>query len=153
MFDILVVWLAHLCVCRYFEANGHGTVLFSDPALATIKSAYKGLVDGDISPTATAIRDLQSAINLINQTVGDAMSDLLLVLAIMAKVTSSQFNSPPCRTTRIALPCARVTRCHVPTSCRNALTNSARVGLYGSHAWMRPSGQPFIATSRTDSSK
>lgn len=54
----------------YFEANGHGTVLFSPSALAKIHSA----------PHAEA---LQALTELINQTVGDALSDLLLVETVL----------------------------------------------------------------------
>ena len=53
----------------YFEANGHGTVLFSDAALAAIAAGPSD--------------DLRAAVDLINQTVGDAISDLLLVEAIL----------------------------------------------------------------------
>ncbi|CAG8702110.1 11200_t:CDS:10, partial [Gigaspora rosea] len=46
----------------YFEANGHGTVLFKQEK---------------------AIKKLQALTELINQTVGDALSDLLFVEAIL----------------------------------------------------------------------
>ncbi|KAL9932767.1 hypothetical protein V8E36_008466 [Tilletia maclaganii] len=64
----------------YFEANGHGTVLFSAHALETIKSALQ-------SPPTPAIQDalvqLQALSELINQTVGDALSDMLLVEVVL----------------------------------------------------------------------
>lgn len=62
-------------------------MLFSDAAKATIKAAHAELAEDDVSPKAAAVRDLQAAVDLINQAVGDAISDLLLVLAILAKVT------------------------------------------------------------------
>ncbi|XP_040563395.1 phosphoacetylglucosamine mutase [Lepeophtheirus salmonis] len=51
----------------YFEANGHGTIIFSPECLSQIPqdSQLKNLVD------------------LINQTVGDAISDMLLVETIL----------------------------------------------------------------------
>lgn len=62
----------------YFEANGHGTVLFSDAALAQINA---------IKPTSeehgNQIANLRAFIDLTNQTVGDALSDLLLVEAVL----------------------------------------------------------------------
>lgn len=63
----------------YFEANGHGTVLFSEPFVETLKTS---------SPSTPqekrAIDTLFEISNLINQTVGDAISDLLAVLIVLA---------------------------------------------------------------------
>eukprot|EP00040_Diaphanoeca_grandis_P005547 m.33320 g.33320 ORF g.33320 m.33320 type:complete len:535 (-) comp16796_c0_seq1:28-1632(-) len=65
----------------YFEANGHGTVIFSEAALGTIQSA-----NGKGTPEQNkAITDLLAVIDVINQTVGDAISDLLLVEVILAE--------------------------------------------------------------------
>lgn len=62
----------------YFEANGHGTVLFSPEALHNIRSAQIK------SPArAAALTQLRNLTDLINQTVGDAISDMLLVEAIL----------------------------------------------------------------------
>ena len=62
----------------YFEANGHGTVLFSPLATAAIKSHEPS------SPAQlSALASLVAITELINQTVGDAISDLLLVETIM----------------------------------------------------------------------
>jgi len=63
----------------YFEANGHGTVMFSEQALKVL-STYEPQ-----SPAQnTALETLRALTNLINQTVGDAISDLLLVEVILA---------------------------------------------------------------------
>ncbi|GIZ37352.1 hypothetical protein CKM354_000080200 [Cercospora kikuchii] len=63
----------------YFEANGHGTILFSNNALRTI---YK---QEPQSPAQLEnLEILQGLTELINQTVGDAISDFLLVEAILA---------------------------------------------------------------------
>lgn len=62
----------------YFEANGHGTVLFS----ASAQRAFK-----ETSPASPAAEDalhqLTALAELINQTVGDALSDMLLVEVIL----------------------------------------------------------------------
>lgn len=63
----------------YFEANGHGTVLFS-PESEKKLFAY----DGETEDERKAIKVLRSFSKLINQTVGDAISDLLSVLSILA---------------------------------------------------------------------
>ncbi|KAI1809660.1 phosphoglucomutase/phosphomannomutase domain-containing protein [Poronia punctata] len=63
----------------YFEANGHGTVLFSPAALQTFKTKEPQ------SPAQKDALDILSALaDLINQTVGDAISDMLLVEVILA---------------------------------------------------------------------
>jgi phosphoacetylglucosamine mutase len=61
----------------YFEANGHGTVLFA-------KGFYDFLLHADRFVRGhRALRCLQLLPALINQAVGDALSDLLLVDAIL----------------------------------------------------------------------
>lgn len=65
----------------YFEANGHGTVLFSDEVTNKINNAVK---DASVSQGAKkALERLQAVIDVINQTVGDALSDLLLVETVL----------------------------------------------------------------------
>ena len=54
----------------YFEANGHGTVVFSDRAVEVIKE--RG------GPK------LATLVDVINQTVGDAISDMLAVECVLA---------------------------------------------------------------------
>jgi len=54
----------------YFEANGHGTVVFSDRAVDIIKE--KGGAK------------LSTLLDVINQTVGDAISDMLTVECVLA---------------------------------------------------------------------
>ncbi|ESO82826.1 hypothetical protein LOTGIDRAFT_229832 [Lottia gigantea] len=65
----------------YFEANGHGTVLFSDTAMKKVKEAKQG--SSLSSDKRQIIVRLSTMIDLINQTVGDALSDMLLVEVIL----------------------------------------------------------------------
>jgi len=63
----------------YFEANGHGTVLFSDPAIKLIREAQPK------SPGQQyALDSLKACIDLINQAVGDALSDMLFAEVVLA---------------------------------------------------------------------
>jgi len=63
----------------YFEANGHGTVLFSRDATNAFKNAApQSPAQKDALDTLAALSDL------INQTVGDAISDMLMVEVILA---------------------------------------------------------------------
>ncbi|XP_061602487.1 phosphoacetylglucosamine mutase [Cololabis saira] len=66
----------------YFEANGHGTVLFSKAAEEKIRQRAEDANINDEMKKAALL--LQSTINVINQTVGDAIADMLLVEAILA---------------------------------------------------------------------
>ena len=63
----------------YFEANGHGTILFSPMAQRTIQT-----YEPKSPAQQTALETLRALNDLINQTVGDALSDLLLVEAVLA---------------------------------------------------------------------
>ncbi|KAF8248271.1 Phosphoacetylglucosamine mutase [Wilcoxina mikolae CBS 423.85] len=63
----------------YFEANGHGTVVFNKGALQDIAEHTP-----ESPAQATALENLRALVDLINQTVGDALSDLLLVEVILA---------------------------------------------------------------------
>ena len=89
----------------YFEANGHGTVLFSDAATAVIKAEVASGVNGtrhalagtpstDAYDPGPAV-ELLNFSRLINQTVGDALSDMLVVEAILwrRQMTSSEWDA------------------------------------------------------------
>ncbi|NXA15825.1 AGM1 mutase, partial [Sapayoa aenigma] len=65
----------------YFEANGHGTVLFSKTAETKIRQLVKEEKDDE---KREAAKVLENMIDLINQTVGDAISDMLVIEAILA---------------------------------------------------------------------
>lgn len=65
----------------YFEANGHGTAIFSENAKQKLKDAIK---DPECSEEKrSAIEKLLTLINVINEAVGDAISDMLLVETIL----------------------------------------------------------------------
>jgi phosphoacetylglucosamine mutase len=62
----------------YFEANGHGTVIFSPSTLSLLSSHSPTSPD-----SANAIKHLLALSKLINQAVGDALSDMLLVEIVL----------------------------------------------------------------------
>ncbi|XP_056604331.1 phosphoacetylglucosamine mutase [Triplophysa dalaica] len=66
----------------YFEANGHGTVLFSKAAQKQILELVKDPNTND--EKKRAVKLLENTVNLINQTVGDAISDMLVIEAVLA---------------------------------------------------------------------
>ncbi|XP_042900184.1 phosphoacetylglucosamine mutase isoform X2 [Parasteatoda tepidariorum] len=65
----------------YFEANGHGTVVFSKEAKQNIKALVSS--ENVSQEQKMAAKKFLSVIDLINETVGDAISDLLLVEVIL----------------------------------------------------------------------
>ena len=68
----------------YFEANGHGTVLFGPKFYDFIAAADARLRGTSRHNRANiALRRLRTLPALVNQSVGDAMSDMLLVDAIL----------------------------------------------------------------------
>lgn len=64
--------ILHVCGCEtddvgvYFEANGHGTVLFSQAAMDAITSAS---MDSASDEQRKSITDLRNILDVINQTV------------------------------------------------------------------------------------
>nr|XP_011465184.1 PREDICTED: phosphoacetylglucosamine mutase isoform X2 [Fragaria vesca subsp. vesca] len=68
----------------YFEANGHGTILFSEQFLQWLEAKIAELSDvaKGSEPHKAAMR-LLAVTKLINQAVGDALSGMLLVEAIL----------------------------------------------------------------------
>ncbi|XP_051165493.1 phosphoacetylglucosamine mutase [Leptopilina boulardi] len=65
----------------YFEANGHGTIVFKDSATELIRQAAKN--ESLSENKREAAKKLSQVIDVINQTVGDALSDMLLVETIL----------------------------------------------------------------------
>lgn len=63
----------------YFEANGHGTILFSDNTIKLIKET-KPKTPGQ----KHALDSLIATVDLVNQTVGDAISDMLFAEIALA---------------------------------------------------------------------
>lgn len=65
----------------YFEANGHGTVVFSQNAKDKLKEAAQN--ENLNEEQRKASKKMLNLIDVINETVGDAISDMLLVETIL----------------------------------------------------------------------
>ena len=74
----------------YFEANGHGTVLFSERIIERLKAMQVSGLNSDRK--ALAVRRLLGCVNVVNQAVGDALSDMLLSLASMKVMNFLNFS-------------------------------------------------------------
>ncbi|KAI0094827.1 phosphoacetylglucosamine mutase [Irpex rosettiformis] len=69
----------HYNIGVYFEANGHGTVLFSPETQVKLAEHQPST-----PAQSTALTHLNNLVQVINQTVGDALSDMLLVEVVLA---------------------------------------------------------------------
>ena len=80
----------HYNIGVYFEANGHGTVLFSRSTQDLLSSH-----EPSTPAQSTALNHLINLTLLINQTVGDALSDMLLVEVVLAhkSYSGTEWNS------------------------------------------------------------
>ena len=76
----------------YFEANGHGTVLFSDKASETINAAAGSKHQTKAKAAAT---QLLSFTQVVNSIVGDALSNILAIEAVlsMLKLTAVEWDN------------------------------------------------------------
>lgn len=89
----------------YFEANGHGTVLYSSKAKNVISRIAK---EGDLEPREAA-KLLNQFIEMTNETVGDAISDLLLVETVLCArgISAVQwmqiYRDLPCRQLKVTV--------------------------------------------------
>ncbi|KAF2357981.1 Alpha-D-phosphohexomutase C-terminal [Trinorchestia longiramus] len=131
----------------YFEANGHGTVVFSDAAKSAITTAAE-------NDNAAATR-LCAVVDVINETVGDAISDMLLVEVVLKERGwsmadwDSQYADLPNRLVKVTVADRSVVtttdaerRCVTPTALQPALDNLIAEKFAGLQArsFVRPSG-------------
>ena len=160
-------------VSIYFEANGHGTVLFSPGAVDVLQRLADGTdtrsthprpadVDseeagGMASPQAAARRLLRVR-RLVNQAIGDALSDMLLVRAILAwrgwdaARWDSMYSDLPSRQTKLAVVDRNAvvvngdeTRALQPEALQQKLDELAAATLSG-RCFVRPSGTEDVVS-------
>jgi phosphoacetylglucosamine mutase len=127
----------------YFEANGHGTVLFS-PALLALLEAERERHRG--------AADLLALSRLMNQAVGDALSGLLAVHAVLARKRwglaqwRALYSDLPSRQAKLRVADRGAIRtedaerrCVAPPGLQQAI-DAAVAGRASGRAFARPSG-------------
>jgi phosphoacetylglucosamine mutase len=140
----------------YFEANGHGTVLFGERYYDFLYAAEKALRSVPQLPAAAvaALQRLRVLPALINQAVGDALSDLLLVDAILqlqgwsiAHWATVLYQDLPSRQLKVAVADRTVvqtneteTECVAPAAVAAALASAVALYPPSGRAFVRPSG-------------
>ncbi|KAL4160933.1 hypothetical protein PRNP1_001491 [Phytophthora ramorum] len=136
----------------YFEANGHGTVVFKDALMDKLHKWENTLHD---ERKKLALSQLLAASQLVNQATGDAMCDLLFVEALLVQKNwgisdwDAVYNDLPSRQTKVKVADRSViksdeeddTKVLAPESLRTAL--DATLQEYANkrgRAFVRPSG-------------
>ncbi|CAK0783544.1 hypothetical protein CVIRNUC_006743 [Coccomyxa viridis] len=127
----------------YFEANGHGTVLFR-PAL--IERLHK------LGDSQEAAKDLLALLGMVNQAVGDALSGILLVEAALRRRQwglndwAQLYTDLPSRQLKVKVKDRSVvttadaeTRAVTPEGLQSRINESVR-GAPSGRAFVRPSG-------------
>jgi len=153
---------SHFDVGIYFEANGHGTILFGPNFYQLLALSEQHLVCTSKDDRSTiAWQRLRVLPRLVNQAVGDALSDLLLVDAILflkgwtPQIWNSLYVDMPSRQYKVRVRDKSVivtneneTKVRSPTSLQTALDAALRSlssSLLTSNdvpprAFVRPSG-------------
>lgn len=91
----------------YFEANGHGTIVFSKKAKSLLLETSRNDKFDDKSKIACT--KLLQLIDVINETVGDAISDMLLVETILhargwdLRDWENTYTDLPCRQLKLTI--------------------------------------------------
>lgn len=133
----------------YFEANGHGTVIFSPEAEKKI-FAYDATTDKE----KEALAVLQQFTQLINQTVGDAISDLLAVLAILHYLKLSpaawdnEYTDLPNRLVKVVVPDRTVFK--TTDAERRLVAPAGMQDKIDSLVAKYPNGRSFVRASGTE---
>ncbi|KAJ4908127.1 Phosphoacetylglucosamine mutase [Raphanus sativus] len=134
----------------YFEANGHGTILFSESFVSLLVGKQKDLSEG--SDEYNAVSRLVAVSNLINQAVGDAISGLLLVEVILQHMGWSVqkwnelYKDLPSRQVKVEVPdrtavvtTSEETEALKPLGIQDAINGEIKKYKRG-RAFIRPSG-------------
>ncbi|RWS10384.1 phosphoacetylglucosamine mutase-like protein [Dinothrombium tinctorium] len=134
-------------IAVYFEANGHGTALISNKAENKIKQS----MDSEVK------QHLLNFIDLINQTNGDAISDLLVVETILNNRQisindwSKFYNDLPNRQLKVSVTNKNAikttfdeTRCVAPDGLQNAINEVVQKFGTKARSFVRPSGTEDI---------
>ncbi|KAK6455392.1 Phosphoacetylglucosamine mutase [Scheffersomyces xylosifermentans] len=135
----------------YFEANGHGTVIFS-PKAETKLFGYS--LEGSSDKEVEAVKILQEFTKLINQTVGDAISDLLAILIIIHYLDltpedwNKSYNDLPNKLTKVIVPDRTIFK---TTNAERTLVEPAGLQAKIDELVKKyPSGRSFVRASGTE---
>jgi len=137
----------------YFEANGHGTVLFKDHV---VKKLEAKLAEASKADEKVALKKLLATAQLFNQAVGDSTCDALFVEAVLAnrKWTiedwANTYAEKPSRQTKVYVKDRKVVKpiedetrlieTEAPSSTLQAKIDELAAKVSQGRAFCRPSG-------------
>lgn len=132
----------------YFEANGHGTVIYND----TTKKTLRTIAEEGEQEERKAAHLLLNFIDITNEAVGDAISDLFLVETILCargwdvQAWMKAYNDLPCRQLKVTVKDRNVVTtadaeriCTSPEGLQERI-NSLIANYKNGRAFVRPSG-------------
>lgn len=131
----------------YFEANGHGTVLFSDKAVEQITAA------AEKEDKKESVKKLAAMTRMVNQAIGDAASDMLLVEAVLASRQwtltdwNNMYTDLPSKQSKVKVSDRTLMKtadaerkCVEPAGLQDKLDTLISEAGEGARAFVRPSG-------------
>ena len=132
----------------YFEANGHGTVVMAD----AVRETLAALTDNK------AAQELLAVSNLASPVCGDAIADLLLCEAALARLAwsiqdwANLYTDAPSRMTKVQVPDPQrlttvwdQTRATAPSGLQESIDTTVATYAKTSRAFVRPSGtEPIV---------
>jgi len=131
----------------YFEANGHGTVIFSKKFVSALRAASKD------DRTAAPAKKLLLMRDMLNETVGDAFSDMLAVEAALYELDISaldwlgQYEDLPQRQLKVAVKDRTAFEttnaertCVKPDGLQSKIDELVAAAGAGARSFVRPSG-------------
>ena len=141
----------------YFESNGHGTALFSPSASEAIDDAMVEALTQRAMPQVKALLALKHCQRVINPAVGDAMSGILLVEAIVRnrqlhKLAGLFYEDLPSKQTKVHVADRSMIktydaerRCSEPSGLQDAVD-----AVVAAHSGVDPSVRAFVRPSGTE---
>jgi len=137
----------------YFEANGHGTVVFKDHVIEKVRKVAAGATDtAEAKAKVVGAKRVLAAYQLINQAVGDAISDALFAEAILTLKGwsvydwNNMYSDLPSRQTKLPVQDRTVVIC-TPDETKTtgpdglqAALDTLMAGYPNGRAFVRPSG-------------
>ncbi len=142
----------------YFEANGHGTVLFHHQFVAKLAAALaapRADVEKEYGAAgARALRRLFWSTFLVNQAIGDALSDLLFAEAVLAlskwdvAAWDAVYTDLPSRQKKLAVPDRLAVRVNADET--RVLQPEALQSRIDALVASTPKGRAFLRPSGTE---
>ena len=139
----------------YFEANGHGTILFSKRLLSSLTKLQVEMQSAGVADRKkVAVERLLACADVITQAVGDALSDMLLIIAALhilcmdMRSWESMYTDLPSKQLKVPVPNKELIRCSIDEM-RTEEPKAMQIELDDA-MWKVSDGRCFIRPSGTE---